>query len=96
MHGMTLPGRAFVLGAVDLCLAGAVAIVFWANVGIAGGSDTNPPTCTTSTGHSVDCSLETPLRVAQAALFIAVLAALVTWQVVRGRRRARVEAVGRG
>ena len=79
--------RAFVLAAFDVCLAGLVALVFWMNVGVAGGSDTNPPTCTTSTGRSVDCSLEGSLRFAQAAIFVAVLAALVTWQLIRSRRR---------
>jgi hypothetical protein len=81
-------------GVLDVAVAGAVALVFWANVGVAGQSDTNPPTCTTANGGSIDCSLEGPLRVAQAGLFLAVLAAMVTWQLVRSRRRARAAEAG--
>lgn len=84
--------RAALWGAIDVCVAGFVAQVFWLNVGVAGGSDTNPPTCTTSSGRSVDCSLDGPMRVAEAGVFVVVLVALVTFQVVRGRRRARDEA----
>jgi hypothetical protein len=83
--------RTFVLAVVDVCVAGLVALVFWMNVGVAGGSDTNPPTCTTSTGRHVDCSLDGSLRFAQAAIFVAVLVTLVTWQVVRPRNRRRRE-----
>jgi hypothetical protein len=92
--GVIPPGRALVTGVLDACAAGAVALVFWANVGVAGQSDTNPPTCTTANGGSIDCSLEGPLRLAQVGIFLAVLAALVTWQLVRSRRRARAAEAG--
>ena len=81
--------RAALWGAFDVCVAGSIAVVFWLNVGVAGGSDTNPPTCTTSSGRSVDCALETPLRFAQAGIFVVVLVGLATYQLIRARRRAR-------
>lgn len=87
--------RAVLWVVLDLCVAAVVAVVFWANVGITGQSDTNPPTCTTASG-TIDCSLEGPLRAAQVVVFLAVLAGLVTWQVIRARRRAPSATTSRG
>lgn len=84
---MGSPLRTLVLGVVDVCVAGFIALVFWVNVGVAEQSDTNPPTCTTASGRDISCDLGGPMRLAQLALFLGVLVGLVWFQVVRSRRR---------
>lgn len=86
---MSRPLRTLVLGVVDVGVAAFVAVVFWMNVGVAGQSDTNPPTCTTVNGAEISCSLDGPIRVAQLVLFLLVLGVLVGFQLARARRRAR-------
>jgi hypothetical protein len=49
------------LVALDLVVAGAVALLVFQVFGATGGSDVNPPECTNAAGGVVSCSLTAPV-----------------------------------
>jgi len=79
--------RARILGllALDLVVAGAVALLVFRLLGADAGADVNPPVCTNASGGVVSCDLTR--QVVMLPTFVVSLLVLVTWQVLRSRRR---------
>jgi fucose permease len=78
--------RMLVLAAADLCVASAVAVGLWLVFGVFSRFESNPPICSNAFGGTIDCSLDTPSRVAQLVVFGIVLLVLLTLHAIRGRR----------
>jgi len=79
--------RLVLLGAVDLCLAVALALGFWFVFGVFSVGESDPPICANYFGHSVDCALEGPMDLARYVLFGVLFASLLAFHAVQGRRR---------
>jgi hypothetical protein len=75
--------RLFVLGAVDLVVAAAVGLLIVRFFGVAGQSDTRPPTCSNRMGNMIDCGQDHWAQVTAWVVFGVVLLGLWTFH---GRR----------
>ena len=77
--------RVLLLGALDIVVAGVVALLVFSIFGAVSADDTNPPVCHNRSGGVVSCSLT------QSALMLptfgVVLLGLGAWQVTRTRKR---------
>lgn len=78
------PSRVLGLLAVDVVVAGVVAVLIFWIFGVAGQDDVNPPVCSNAAGGVVSCDLTQ--EVLMIPTFVVTLLALIIWQVVRARR----------